>query len=342
MHRMSIWLVRAGGKGEHEDYALEHNVAVVGWAENFSHIKTKEELLAFLVAEFPDQKLKKLMNHQSQIWPFIKGIQVGEIVALPLKHRPTVAFGKFVGNYEFVPDAPIGAQNQRKVQWIKEIPRSEISQDLLYSLGAFMTVCRIWKNDAEKRLMALIEGKPQPKSSSTEVQSVEESVDEGVTVDLESIVRDQIRATIYSKFKGHGLARLTAAVLAAQGYKTVVSPPGADGGVDVLAGTGPLGFEEPRLVVQVKSEDSPVDVKVIRELKGVMKDFDAQHGLVVAWGGYRSSVTRETARQFFEMRLWTGDDLIQNVFDYYDKLPDDIRAELPLKRIWTLVPEDDL
>ena len=45
---------------------------------------------------------------------------------------------------------------------------------------------------------------------------------------------------------------------------------------------------------------------------------------------------REMARQFFEIRLWTGDDLIQQVLDHYEALPADLRAELPLKRIWTL------
>ena len=55
----------------------------------------------------------------------------------------------------------------------------------------------------------------------------------------------------------------------------VVSPPGADGGVDILAGKGPLGFDPPRLVVQVKSQDAPVDVGVLRELQGVMHQFNA-------------------------------------------------------------------
>ncbi|MHB8637981.1 MAG: restriction endonuclease [Fimbriimonadaceae bacterium] len=338
---MAIWLVRAGSGGEHEEYALENGVAVIGWWEDFTSIGSKEQLLQFLVAEHPDTKLKRLMNHQSQVWPFIKGIQVGEIVALPLKHRPAVAFGKVTGEYRFVEDAPLGAKNQRKVQWIKEIPRSAISQDLLYSLGAFMTVCKIWRNDAERRLMDLIEGKAGP-TVTNEGAVGEENAEEPVGVDLEAFNRDQIRNWVYAKFKGHGLARLTAAVLTAQGYKTVVSPPGADGGVDVIAGTGPLGFEEPRLVVQVKSEQSAVDVKVIRELKGVMKDFNAQHGLIVAWGGFKSSVPRETANQFFEIRLWTGDDLIQSALDNYDRLPDEIRAEMPLKRIWTLVPEEGI
>jgi restriction system protein len=160
-------------------------------------------------------------------------------------------------------------------------------------------------------------------------------------VNLEELAMDRIRQTVYAKYKGHGLARLVGAVLEAQGYRVAISPAGADGGVDVIAGTGPLGFGAPKLVAQVKSDQGPVDVRVVRELQGVMKQFGADHGLVVAWGGFNSAVQKETARQFFEIRLWTGNDLMQQLHAKYDSLPADLRAELPLKRIWTLAGADE-
>ena len=50
----------------------------------------------------------------------------------------------------------------------------------------------------------------------------------------------------------------------AEGWVTKFSPPGADGGVDILAGRGSLGLEAPRLCVQVKSQPSPADVTIYR------------------------------------------------------------------------------
>jgi restriction system protein len=41
--------------------------------------------------------------------------------------------------------------------------------------------------------------------------------------------------------------------------------------------------------------------------------------------------------QFFKVRAWNSNDLIEPPMENYDKLDQDIRAELPLKRIWTLV-----
>ena len=41
------------------------------------------------------------------------------------------------------------------------------------------------------------------------------------------------------------------------------------------------------------------------------------------------------------MRLWNANDVIDAVCRNYDKLPEAIRAEIPLKQVWTLVREDD-
>ena len=104
--------------------------------------------------------------------------------------------------------------------------------------------------------------------------------------DLERFARDQIRVFIGQRFKERNLERLVAALLKAEGYQTQQAPVGADGGVDIVAGRGTMGFEPPRLCVQVKSSDQPADVKILRELQGVMTTFGAQQGLLVfALGG---------------------------------------------------------
>lgn len=67
-----------------------------------------------------------------------------------------------------------------------------------------------------------------------------------------------------------------------------------------------------------------------------MQNVQARQGLLVSWGGFKGSVDKETASQFFRVRLWTQDDLIDQLLEHYDKLDEDLRAELPLKRIWTV------
>jgi restriction system protein len=101
-----------------------------------------------------------------------------------------------------------------------------------------------------------------------------------------------------------------------------------------------MGFDPPRLCVQVKSSDTPEDVKTLRELQGVMRNFGAEQGLLVAWGGFKSSVHAEARRHFFEIRLWDAGDVVKALLENYERLPEDVQAELPLKRIWSLVLEE--
>jgi restriction system protein len=339
---MALWLVRAGRHGERENLALEKGLAVIGWEDlpDLSGVKTREELHNLLDKTYPEEKRKTLLNWLGQIWLFLKEMQQGDLVALPLKSRSAIALGEVTGSYQYRSDLPEDAKHTRSVKWLQELPRSAFDKDLLYSLGAFMTVCRIQRNNAEERVRVLLAGKPLPPSPTlTSVPG--EAGEWEAPPDLEQYARDQIRDYIARKFKGHDLARLVAAVLEAQGYKVQVSPEGADGGVDIIAGHGLMGFDHPRLVVQVKSGDAPVDVKVVRELQGVMKNFGADHGLIVAWGGYKGSVPRETTRLFFELRLWDADDLVKAVLTNYENLSDALQAELPLKRIWVLVPSEE-
>ncbi len=137
------------------------------------------------------------------------------------------------------------------------------------------------------------------------------------------------------------MARLVEALLNAQGYITFLSPEGADKGVDIMAAAGPLGFASPRICVQVKSGDTPVDRPTLDQLIGAMQNFKADRGLLVSWADFKSSVERERPQQFFNVRLWDQAAFISELLAVYDRLPEEVRADLPLKRIWTITTEDE-
>ena len=61
----------------------------------------------------------------------------------------------------------------------------------------------------------------------------------------------------------------------------------------------------------------------------------------MSWGGFKSSTDKELAAQFFKVRLWDQKALIDQLLEHYDKLGEDVRGELPLKRIWTVVESDE-
>ena len=173
------------------------------------------------------------------------------------------------------------------------------------------------------------------------VQPGEPTGDATGSWDLEEDASDSIARLVMARFKGHGLTRLAEAILKAQGYTTWRSPEGADGGVDILAGAGPLGFGTPRLCVEVKSEDSPIDRPTVDKLLGAVNKFGAEEGLFISWSGFKANVQKELASSFFSVRLWTQKEMLEALFAVYDKLDEDIKAEIPLKRIWTVAIQEE-
>ena len=341
---MTIWVARAGKYGERENLALEEGRAFIGWPElgDLSKLKSSEEIQKLLEREYPDDvKLGTVKNHASQIFNFIRSMKIGDKFALPLKSRPAIAFGRIAGEYEYLADNPEDARHSRKIEWLKgePIPRSAFDQDILYSFGSSLTVFRVIKNNAEERVNSVIAGKRKPKIQS-KTDSTIAATEEDETFDLAQIARQQVSDLIGRKFKGHRMENLVAAVLTAQGFEVRVNKKiGADGGADILAGGGPMGFDEPRLCVQVKSTDTAIGSKDYDELKGVMQKFGAVHGLFVSWGGFKGSVEDEAKRDFFSIRLWNAEKLISEIQEVYSNLPTDLRSELPMQQIWMLMDE---
>jgi len=343
---MAIWLIRAGRNGEREDFALETSVAVIGWNEvpDLTKVASREELKAVIQKAYPQSPKGRISNFAGQLWAFRNTVDKGSFVILPLKTRGTIAIGKVTGDYEYAPQNPENAKHVRKVDWLRDdVPRSAFSQKLLYSFGAFMTVCKIDREGAEAEIIAALKGKPKPTPTSTlatpEAGEEESLDDQTALIDLEDQAKTLIHAHITAHFAGHHLADIVQAILDAQGFECLTSEPGPDGGVDILAGHGKMGLEAPRLCVQVKSSDSPADVKVLRELRGTMKNFNAESGLLVSWGGFKKSLIDEARHGFFDVRLWTAERLIEAIQTHYSDFPDDLKAELRLKRVWTVVPE---
>jgi restriction system protein len=266
---------------------------------------------------------------------------IDDLVVVPSKKKPELHFGVIGSEAEYDGSAEPDYRHFREVKWLQDIPRSAMDKDLLYSLGAVMTICEIRRNDAEarvRRMLKLTSAKPSAVRPNEDAPPVE---DDGATrIDYEQLARDEIAALIIRRFKGHGLERLVDAILRAQGYVTHHSPAGSDRGVDILAGSGQLGFGSPRICIQVKSEQSHVDHPTFSQLLGTMQSTGADQGLLVAWGGFKSSVEREVPRNFFKVRFWDQKALLDQLFLHYDALDEEIRAELPLKRIWTVVPDE--
>lgn len=132
---------------------------------------------------------------------------------------------------------------------------------------------------------------------------------------------------------------LVASLLRAMGYHIAwVSPPGKDGGIDILAFSDPLGTRPPRIKVQVKRYDSSITVDGLRSFMALLSDDDV--GLFVTTSSFTKDARDEARKQ--EKRKITLIDL-ERLFDlwieYYAKLEDAARRRFPLRPIYFLAPE---
>lgn len=329
---MAVWVVKAGSMGERERRDLEHGVVAMGWEElgDLSKVESRDELRDLYRITYPDAPEGRVASHVGQIWAFLRKMQPGHLVVTPIKTRSEIAVGTVESDYVFTQEYGVDMQHVRRVKWLRtDISRTAFDQDLLYTFGAFMTVCQVTRDQAEERIRAVVAGKALPVAE-------EASAEAEAPIDLEEVAHDQIAKYIEQKFKGHGLALLVEGVLQAQGYVTKRSEPGPDGGVDILAGRGPVGLDPPRICAQVKSSSNRLDVEVYRALKGTMDSYQADQGLLVSWGGFTSPTRSEAQTSYFKVRLWDRSDLIGAILHHYDQLPPDIQAKLPLERMWRL------
>jgi restriction system protein len=342
---MALWMMRAGRHGEFEDRFLATSRIYLTWGDTFladaRGVRSRSEIVQTLRERWPNASDGKVRNHGGQIWAFLNAMKVEDLVVVPSKKTPELHFGVIRSDAQFDAAAEPDYRHYRDVAWLQDVPRSAMDKDILYSLGAIMTICEIRRNEAEARIRRMLKlpvTKAAPGATPADVPRDEE--DAATPVDYEQLARDEIAALIMRRFKGHGLERLVDSILRAQGYVTYHSSAGADRGVDILAGSGHLGFGSPKICVQVKSEQAPVDHPTFSQLLGTMQATGADQGLLVSWGGFKSTVEREVPRHFFKVRLWDQKTLLDQLFQHYDRLDEEIRAEIPLKRIWTVVPDE--
>lgn len=349
-----FWTIRAGKQGERTQWAINKGLIGGGWQgiPELTGVKDKEELRK-IVEEVKGGSKNVVANYTGQLWAMTNVIQPGDYMVLSIRATSQVAIGEVTKGYHYLADQE--DPNQRHVlgvKWLKtDIPKTAFKQDLLYQMGSALTVFRLGNNDAEYRLEQVLTTGKDPGartafSSDTVTSSKPKDLDvsdsvETESLDLEQIAQDEIAKRLEEDFKGHELSELVSALLTAEGFSCFMSPPGSDGGADVLAGMGPLGMDSPKLVVQVKSQTSPVSDTVIQQLDGAIRRFKADQALLVTFGGVTGPARNKLETEYFNIRVWTMDDILQSIYKNYNRLPNDLRARIPMKQIWVPFNEDE-
>ena len=338
---MAVWVVRAGHL---QDEFFEGGVTSIGYGitQDLTVAQTREQVRELVRLDHPGETNKRIGQITGQAWSFKNLVALGDLIVTP--RPPIIAVGRMSGEYAYRADHP-DCKHTRTIEWInREVPTAFLFEDLRRSLTSDTTVFQPRAKDAEARLLHMVsESPPRHDPGPSEHLAGDNGEDDELPdideppVNLSEDAGLRIRNYISEHFLGHRFTGLVSEVLRAQGYTVDVAPPGPDGGVDIVAGSGPMGFDSPRICVQVKSGAQSANVKVLRELKGIIKDFGADYGLLISWGGFTGDAKSEARKStYFNVRLWDSESFLAALFENYDRLPSGLRAELPLKQIWIL------
>ncbi|MBQ7632222.1 MAG: Mrr restriction system protein [Paludibacteraceae bacterium] len=195
------------------------------------------------------------------------------------------------------------------------------------------------KSPKEVMNLARTAYKEWKKTQVVEIPTEEEPNDETAEKDnsmsldlMESNAREGIKKYIISKGP-YEFQELVAALLRAMGYHTpFIAPKGKDGGVDIIAYLDPLGAQTPRIKVQVKHKpETAIGPADVRALSGVLKAGDI--ALFVTSGTYTADARNAATTNDKFIRLIDGELFIDMWQEYYDKMTDEDKNRLPLKRI---------
>ena len=322
-----IWGIHTQDEG----LFLKDDKIAIGWKEigDLRDIPAnRDDFKEKYIKVFPDAKKGSVPTSVGMLYRFCHEVQIGDYVVYPSKSDRMINIGEVTGDYAYVADAHEYVQ-QRDVKWLKHIPRTYFSQGALYEIGSAMTFFAV-KNYADEFLAALDKGFKKSSAASDEDDTV------GATAeDIIESTKDFILKELSRNLKGYALEEFVADLLRAMGYRTTVSAHGGDNGIDITAYKDEL---PPRILVQVKSQDSDIKETTIQSLKGAMREGD--YGLFVTLSNYTKN-----AQKYLEstpiIRGINGTELVDLILKYYGDLDDKYQKMIPLKMVYIPVPKED-
>ncbi|AIL61217.1 restriction endonuclease [Pseudomonas alkylphenolica] len=324
-----MWMVRGEG-GSLYDSFREREVAAIGWAQLAPHAKLgigRKQLMSLYQSIEPQMKQGTIVSGASQVWRFVNEIQNGDWVITYSPANRLYLVGTITGMAEHHPEwAEQGMALARKVQWQPlELSREKLGITTKNSLGSTLTVFEVPARAAEEVLAAL-KGGPVPEPDDVTDEAIADPL-----ADIESQAVERIKDRV-SEIDWDEMQHLVAGILRAMGYKTQVSPPGSDRGKDIVASPDGFGFENPRIVVEVKHRKGQMGSQDIRSFLGGRHKDD--RGLYVSTGGFSKDALYEADRASIPLSLWTLDHVVRALIEHYDATDAETKRIVPLKRLY--------
>lgn len=327
MHRPT-WMVRANAGGSLASEFKVRSLVAIGWREagNVLSLQSREEFVKRMWETYPEESKGMIINASGQVFRMVCDMKIGDQIVTYDNARRMYLIGKIVGEAQydeslFEKEFPLF----RKVDWVKEISRDDLSLTAKNSLGSTLTLFKV-PSETVAEIEALMRGmRPPPETD-------EEPLEENLLQDIQGKSREFIKDKI-SRLDWDQMQQITAGLLRSMGYKTRISPSGPDRGKDIVASPDGFGFQQPRIIVEVKHRKGQMGSQEVRSFLAVIR-HDGDKGLYVSTGGFSREAYYEAERAAHPITLMDLDGLVEAILEHYENMDLEARVLLPLVRLY--------
>ena len=160
----TVWLIRAGGRGELAESFVENGIAAVGFGElgDLAEVSSRDEILELVKLDWPESSDGQARARANQLWALLSQVRRGDVVVMPSMNNSGFALGTVTEEYWHRHDAA-DMRHAVSVDWKPdEVPRTALRQDLLKALGLRPTINLIRSDDHARRVQQLLETGQDP------------------------------------------------------------------------------------------------------------------------------------------------------------------------------------
>lgn len=323
-----MWMVRAEGGSYVEDFK-EKGVVAISFPniDKFDGITDRNVAAKVSQAANLDWTKRKAARSGSQLYRYMHEMKVNDRVVTYDPSQRLYHVGTVVGEHVFdkgiIPELP----SSRKVKWEGTVSRDLLSVGTKNSLGSLATLFLLPESAATEIELVLKKGTTGQPLPTEEEKTEETDILKDIQAQSREFIKDQL-----SKLEWDQMQEVVAGLLRAMGYKTRVSPSGPDRGKDIIASPDGFGFENPRIIVEVKHRTSTMGSQEIRSFLGGRHKDDK--GLYVSTSGFTKDARYEAERAQIPLTLMDLDDLVAAIIEHYEKMDMDTRVLIPLTKIY--------
>jgi restriction system protein len=340
----TFWMIRAGEGGYMLNEFIEKKIIAIGWSQigDLSKVRDQNEIKSLLSIKYPEYTQPQINNFAAQIYKFRFSIEIGQKILSYNASERIYWIGEVKSAYKFRKIKKDTEEREyphyRDINWIKSVPRDELSPASKNSLGSTLTVFNVSQDIMDELLGADSRNRKQSRAGEPSIEELENEARELELLMLmteKAEIEQKGREFIKDKFMGLGayeLQDLIAGILRAMGYKTLVSAKGMDRGKDILASPDGLGLESPRIKVEVKHRGQKIGAEQLRSFISTLRS--GERGVYVSTSGFTKDGKYEGDRSANPLTLIDNEMIADLIIEHYDKFDPETRALVPLKKIY--------